>query len=115
MDVVAQITNLMGTVPGVQFYTDPGAGINLPAAVLSLPTFDWSNYSQADPTDATFTLYVVVKADGYVISVIEPIMMQIVEALYSGTDLVVSHAVPGTFESGGTQLPAYVVTVEALL
>jgi hypothetical protein len=124
MSVMSQITALWSSVDGTTFtvgestltaqaYLDPGANPRLPAILFGLPTLTYEAYND-EPTEFVLTIYLVVKSDGYVMLSMEPFATAVAAAIYDNTtDIVVTQAIPGVVQVGGTELPAYVMTVEA--
>lgn len=103
------------TVEGVEVYTDPGASVNPPAVLVEPPSLTWEAYSTSAPTTATFTLYLLVRSDGYALSNLEPLVLGVTDALWDVQNAVVTGAVPSNLPVGGANLPAYILTCEVSL
>lgn len=111
VDAVATLKAAVETVEGLQCYTEPDKNANPPCVFIDLPQLSWETFNTAQPTDATFILYLVVSANGYSLATLEPLLQQLVTALWDVTDAVVTAAIPGSW-GAAPALPAYVLTVE---
>lgn len=106
----------IATVPGVRVYTDPAAVVDPPGAVVGPPALRWEALA-TDPTSATFVVYVAVAVDSRALSRLWDLVPQVVAAIEASRDVdaTIDHADPGTWLSGGAELPCYEVTVEVAL
>lgn len=117
-DASNAIMAALSTVSGLTVTNNPGASLSsFPAAVVNVPQLAWTEaaYGEADPNEATFLVFVVVKSDGYVLPALEAAIAPVVEALWTVQDLVVTQALTGVFPQGTTDLPCYIVTCEVSL
>jgi hypothetical protein len=119
MDAATAIMTALSAVDGVYATVDTGTSLaTFPAVVLSVPDLDFTNspYNDAQPASAEFQVYVVVRADGYALANLEAAVVPVIEALWAVPNVVTQDlAVRGTFTTGTTQLPCYVLTVAASL
>lgn len=118
VEATADLVTALRTVPGAATTTDPGATLaNLPALVLGPPRLLWSSdgpYGRG-PTDALYTLYVVVDADERAIERLWQLVVDASVAVDNVSEGVVVQADPGVFPSGTAQLPCYDVQIEVPL
>lgn len=86
-----------------------------PAAVLAPPVLTWSGPGLS-PTDATWTVAVVV-AGGKATTTADlyRVLPSIAETIDFETDFVVKQAEPGSWQSGNTTLPCFLLTIEVAL
>ena len=99
------------SVPGLRVYMDPGATVQPPAVVVSLPDLRWEAMC-VDPTGATFSIAVIAKLNDRAIEVLQELVLQVAEALDSVPEAVVRTARTGTWND---QLPAYLIETEVSL
>lgn len=112
LDAANLLVDACNSVEGVQASTDPASAPSLPAALIGLPELAWSTYNNSDPTSATFSVWVVVQSDGYALINLEPVVLLVIEAIYTVTNAVVTGAVPTGVQLNGANNPAYLLTVE---
>jgi hypothetical protein len=105
------LSGALSAVPGLRVVMDPGATIQPPAAVVSLPDLRWEAMC-TDPTGATFSIAVVVKLDDRSVDRLQELVLQVAEALDSVPEAVVLTARTGTWND---QLPAYLIETEVSL
>lgn len=111
-DAVGTITDAIKSLtPIVRAYTDPAATVAPPGVVIGPPTLSW-DASCSDPTVATFHLFVIVKQDARATEALWDLVPLVAAALDELTDGAVTTATPGTWDSGGTVLPCYTITLE---
>jgi hypothetical protein len=103
-----------GNAMQAQAYLDLSGKPNLPGIVFGAPHLTYEAYNTGDPSEITIYLYLIVQSDGYILINMEPFITAVSEALYERTtDVVVTQAIPGAFTHGGSDLPCYVLTLEA--
>ena len=100
-------------VTGVRFYRQLGGSVDPPATVLPPPRLRWEAFSP-EPTEATFTVGLVVDRTGREVEQLEALLQPVVSALES-PDAVVTAADLGSYPAGGVELPAYLITLEVAL
>ncbi|MGH3095839.1 MAG: hypothetical protein ACRDMV_07540 [Streptosporangiales bacterium] len=111
-DAVDALAAGMEQVAGVRVYRSVGAVVDPPAAVIGPPTLTWGAYC-AEPTSARFDVYVVVNADDWAGEAFFGLAPAVAKAVDGVPDAALAGAAePGTYQSGGTTLPAYHLTVE---
>jgi hypothetical protein len=113
-EAAQSIMDACNALDGVQAYTDPGANVSVPAVLIGMPELVFEVYTTA-PTTATFTLYCAVKSDGYALDRLEPFVTDVVDAVESIPNAVITGCLPGSVSPGGTELPAYILTCEVSL
>ena len=101
------------TVSGLRVYTDPGADIDPPAAVVGPPRLVWANLSTS-PTQATFGVYLLAKQDETTIdrlygARLDAVLAAIFDTGRADVQAVQPYAYPA---SGGVDLPAVEISVE---
>lgn len=103
-----------GTPMQAQAYLDLAGKPNLPGIVFGAPHLTYEAYNTGDPSEIQLSLYLVVQSDSYILLAIEPFIEAVSDAIYEHTtDVVVTQAIPGAFSHGGSDLPCYVMTLEA--
>lgn len=102
------------TVPSLRASLDHGGAVSPPEAVVGPPRLAWEGYCTG-PTSATFRVALVVANTDHAMERLWDLMPQVAEAIDSVPDAAVTRADPGTFSSGGSDLPAYDITVEVSL
>lgn len=115
-DAAQAIAAAAGTVEGVRVYTDPTQVIDPPGVVVAAPRLYWDTVTVA-PSRAVFALYVVTPADDRQLSRLWELVPLVAEAVSQTGEFGVDQdgATPTTFTSGSTSLPAYSISVTALL
>lgn len=91
--------------------TQPGDLVNPPGVVLGPPSLTWDAY-HSGPTRITVPVWAVVAADDRAIAALYEHLQAVTEALEESGELVVTTARPGVHPAGGSDLPAYEITVE---
>jgi hypothetical protein len=117
-DAAELLVELVGQVqPTVPAQVDLTAVPVPPAVVVGPPTLAWQSLNpDGEPTEATFPLYYV---SGYK----DPLtaerfwatLTKVTEALDSDPRTCVLEAAPSNWTAGGTDFPAYRITVEVAL
>ncbi|PXY17350.1 hypothetical protein [Prauserella flavalba] len=103
------------TVDGVRVYEDPSATIRPPGVFVAPPRLRWES-GCPEPTSATFVVVVMVAMDKRSVERLLELVPRVAEAIDSLLpDAAVSTADPGLFNSGGSDLPSYEITVEVSL
>lgn len=102
------------TVPELRVYTDPGASIDPPAALVGPPQLTWEAYDVA-PTGARFVVVLMAAADERALECLWDFVPLVAAAIEAVPDTVVRQANPGVWLTGGTELPCYEIQVEASL
>jgi hypothetical protein len=115
---VAAATEAIGValagVVGVRYYRQLGGSVDPPATVLPPPRLVWGRMGSA-PTDATFTVGLIVDRDGREVERLEALLQPVVDALEDLDDVVVTSADLGSYPAGGVELPAWLITLEVAL
>jgi len=101
-------------VTGVRYYRQLGGSVDPPATVLPPPRLAWGRMGP-EPTEATFTVGVIVDRDGREVERLEAVLQPVVDALESVPDAVVTAADLGSYPAGGVELPAWLITLEVAL
>jgi len=121
MTVVAQaaqnLKTVLSNVDGLRVYDDLGARIDPPAVLIGPPTLGWQAFHSHTPTNARFTLWLVVPADERALPRLWALVPAVVEAVEAGMPSAtvqdgVSAATPTVWPSAGIELPAYQILVE---
>lgn len=110
-EAAEQIVTALATLRDLPVVTDTGASLQPPAVVVGPPRLAWETPC-ADPTEATFLLYVVVAADEWALPALWELVPQVAGAIEEHTDAVVTTAEPGAYQAGNADLPCYELTVE---
>jgi hypothetical protein len=113
-DAAEDLLAAMEAVEGVRLYRDPGATVDPPGIVLGPPTMRWESSCLA-PSSARFIVYVTERADERALERLWDLVPTVAEALDQLSKAAVLQAAPGTFTSGGVDLPAYLIEVEVSL
>lgn len=94
----------------------PGAQIvDPPALVLGPPKLAWEAYNRG-PTSAVFEVIVAVGASEDAMALLWGLVPTVAEAIDAGSpSMAVTNADPVAWPAGGSDLPAYRITVEAEL
>jgi hypothetical protein len=101
-------------VTGVRYYRQLGGSLDPPATVLPPPRLAW-NLMGPEPTEATFTVGLVVDRTGREVEQLEALLEPVVAALHALTDVAIGPADLGSYPAGGVELPAYLITLEVAL
>lgn len=118
VDAAQNIMDALSTLDGYTVTNNPGTSLaSFPAVVVGVPQLDWSEsaYNDPDPSDATFVVFVVAKANGYVLPALQEALSPVTRALWTVHNLVVTQALTGVFPQGATDLPCYIITCEVTL
>lgn len=110
----AALKAALKTVQDVIPHTDPGATIDPPATVLGPPALTWDAL-YGGPTSARWLVYVVVGVDDRAIERLWDLVPVVAAALDEVDDAVVIRADPGTYLTGGGELPCYSIQVDVSL
>jgi len=113
-DAAKALTAALDAVTGLRVYADPGADVRPPAAVLGPPSLVWESVC-TDPSGARFLIYVIQQVDERALERLWDLVPLVAEALDAVPDMAVTRADPGSYSSGGTDLPAYLIQVEVSL
>jgi hypothetical protein len=115
-EAVTAIAEALATVDGLQVYTDPGATVHTPGAVIGPPALTWSTYGNTGgpvpPASATFLIYVCTTENDQALVDLLDLMPFVAAALDTYQQAASMSAQPGQFVSGGTPLPCYTITLE---
>jgi hypothetical protein len=111
-DTWSALKMALAGVPGLTVYTDPGANIDPPGAVVGLPDLSGEVYNSPLPNEIQLSLYLIVKSDDTSEDRLVSLLDTVAEKLDESTDFVIRAAQPGIYQTGGTDLPCYVVAVE---
>lgn len=101
----------LDSVAGLRVYSDIGAVIDPPGTVVGPPSLMWEAMC-SHPTSARFLVYVVVAGDERALDNLWSWVELVTSALEAVENAVVIRADPGTFNSGGSELPCYEISVE---
>jgi hypothetical protein len=74
----------------------------------------WGGF-RSEPTEATFTVGLIVDRTGREVEQLEALLQPVVAALDALDDVVVTSADLGSYPAGGVELPAYLITLEVAL
>lgn len=102
------------TVEGVRLYRDPAAVVDPPGSTVGPPTIQ-RRARGTDPTDATFTVALIVAKTPRAMLELIRLQQSIADAVDGLPQVSVGDAAPGTWSSGGMDLPAYLIPVEYAL
>jgi hypothetical protein len=108
------IGGALSAVTGVRYYRQLGGSLDPPATVLPPPRLAWGGY-RSEPTEATFTVGLIVDRTGREVEQLETLLQPVVDALDDLDDVVVTSADLGSYPAGGVELPAYLITLEVAL
>jgi hypothetical protein len=112
---LAAVTDAIGdslsAVTGVRYYRQLGGSVDPPATVLPPPRLIWAARGH-EPTDATWTVGLIVDRTNRVVEQLEALLQPVVNALEAVPNAVVKSADLGSYPAGGVDLPAYLITVE---
>lgn len=112
---IARLYEALAAVDGLRVFRGIGMRLDPPAAVVGPPRLELNSIG-ANPTEATFVVPVVVAQTERALEDLMSWTPRIIEALDDVDDAVVRRADPGPWPSGaGTDLPAYLITVEVAL
>lgn len=112
--VRALLLAALGQVDGLRAYETLSESLEPPAVLVSAPRLTWA-LGQSEPTEATYSVVVVVPADERALQRLDVLVPQVAAAI-DGTDIgVVRTAEPGTWDVGGISLPCYFVETEVAL
>ncbi len=111
---VAALSAALSGVEGVRYHSDSGKTVQPPATLLGPPTFAYETYT-ADPSTATVVVALVVKAGDDGDARLLALLPAVTAALHDNTDAIVRSATPGTWRTGGSDLPAYLIEIEVSL
>lgn len=115
-EAAAALVAAVSALDGFTVTHAPGKALaSFPAVVIPLPQLTFSNYNSSLPTEAEFSVYVIAKADGYALAALETAVSEVINAIWAVPNAVVAQALPGTFTTGNTDLPCYVLTAEVSL
>lgn len=111
----AALAAALATVDGVRVSTDLAASIDVATAIIGPPSLTWEAFAQA-PTTGFFPVYLVLTNTDAVVDrlweLLEPITAAVDNAELEAS---VQRADPGTFNSGGVELPSYEIQIEVSL
>jgi hypothetical protein len=106
-------------IPDLRGHRDLGARVDPPAFIVGPPELGWSGYGGPEPTSARFVVWVVVSADDLALERLWELVPAVVAKVEELDDVTLADvdrpATPGTFPSGGSELPAYQVQVDYAL
>lgn len=102
------------TVPGVRAYGELSASADPPAVYLHPPELTWGGPSSA-PTEAVFSVALVVDADDRTTDRLYRLLPRVSAAIDGVDDVVLRTAEPGAWTAGDTALPCYFFRIEVAL
>lgn len=108
------VTAALAAIEGVSFHKDAHRSVRPPAVALGPPTFTFEGYTSA-PVSARVVVALVVAADERAQARLLSLLPAVTEAVHDHTDAVVLTATPGSWTTGGSDLPAYLIEIEAPL
>lgn len=110
-----RISEVLTALPDVRHYRQRYGLVQPPATVLALSSAAWNGPS-SEPTDASWAVGLVVDRNERSEERLWPLLAAVAEALDGLDGVVVFRDVrQDTYPSGGTDLPALVVTVDVAL
>lgn len=115
-DAAQLIHDAAATVAGVRAYLDPTAVVDPPAVVVGAPTLAWETLDDT-PFRATFPVFVITPADDRMLTRLWDLVPAVAAAIGAADAGTVSSAgaSPTVYTSGGTDLPAYTISVDVIL
>jgi hypothetical protein len=116
-EAVEHVTaGIKGPLGGVaQVVASPGVTLAAnPSVVIGLPAFTWET-GCPDPTSLRLLLYVVVDESERAAEELWDLVPVVATAVDEHTVAVTIRADPGSYMSGGTPLPAYLLQIEVPL
>lgn len=109
-DAFTSLTATLQTVPDVQVLVDVGQTVlNPPSLVLPPPTLAYDVYGP-QPTEATFKVALVVRADDRAVDKLLALLPAVAQAVHDSDDAALTAAEPGSW--GSPPLPCYLLTIE---
>lgn len=111
-DALGALYDALEGVAGLRVVRGIGLQVDPPAVVIPPPTLTWNGYGD-DPTDATFTIAVVVAFNDRTSEELLRWQPPVSAALQDVPNVAVRSAALGTWPAGGgTDLPAYLIIAE---
>lgn len=101
-------------IEGLRASLSFGGSVSPPEAVVGPPGLVWEGYCDG-PSSASFRVSLVVTNDDHAMERLWDLMPAVAAAVDSIPDAVLLRADPGTFTSGGSDMPAYDLTIEVSL
>lgn len=98
----------------IRTHIDPAAAIDPPAAVIGPPALTWEAHCD-EPTSARYVVWAVVPDNDRAITALATFLPQVVDAIHTLPDVVVTAAAPEVWSAAGQDYPAYAITVEVSL
>lgn len=112
----AELITALKSVDGLRVYSDAGAVLDPPAALLGPPQLDWAAYNTSLPDSATFIVLVAVTADERAVERLWDLVSTVAVAIETVPGAVVRQAFPVSVSAGGqSDLPAYQISTEMSL
>jgi len=109
-----EISDALAAVPGVRHTRQLFGPVEPPCTVLAIPELTLVGISPA-PSEAAWRVALVVAADDRVENILA-LIGPVIAALEGVVDVAVRSPVrPGTYPSGSTTLPAYLIDLEVSL
>jgi len=110
------LNDALSTVEDLTILTQYGeVTSNFPAAYVAPPTLDFIAFNSR-PTSATFSIYVMVASNDYVAENLDDVLESVIDAVWNQVeDAAVDRAVPGIWQMGAAEQPAYVLNCEVPL
>lgn len=109
-DAIADLAEGLKEVPKARVHTDLGKPVDPPGLVIGPPALTWEGYC-SDPTAAVFMVYFVVAADDRSMAALYAGIPVVAAAIDGVENAVLARAMPGAWQGGGTELPAYLFEV----
>lgn len=106
-----ELTAALKAIDGYRGYALGDGQIDPPAWVVGPPLLDFEAFGP-EPTQATFTVFVVVPFDDRAPERMYRAIAPFTEAIDGVTDAVVRNASPGIYVAGAQELPCYSISVE---
>lgn len=113
--VRADLAEQLDELPGLNVSRQLGQTMELPAVIVSLPRLVFEGPNPGEPTQATFLLALMVPRDEDVSDSLAEWITKVAEQIDRWDSAVVRNADPGTWPSGGIDLPAYLIEVEVAM
>jgi hypothetical protein len=104
------LESALKAVPNIRVYTSPGAVVDPPGVLVGPPALTWEAFS-SDPTQATFVVYAITRADDRALERLWDLVPLVAAAVDTVPDAATTQANPSAFND----LPCYEITVEVSL
>jgi hypothetical protein len=113
-DAAGRISTALSVLTGIRHHRQMYGLVDPPATVLPPPTLRRGAMT-AEPTEASWVVALVVDRGERSQEQLEELESRVADALYGVEDVVVGDSRPGTYPSGGVDLPAYLIDIDVSL